>query len=418
MRKKHQTFRTLALTLAGVLCICTALMAVPALADNAAGVVKPFAKHGIPGAQIVFSAADFQTNQIGGGKLAGILITACPEAAEGTFQIDGANLEAGSFVPLKQMDELCFVPAEETAMSVQLDFEPIFAVKNGQLAGEASSVVVSLDTTRNYAPSAANLTLSTYRNVPVQVHLSAYDHEGDLLTYTVVSAPGKGTLTASQDGLIYTPQSGKTGTVSFQYYAADEAGNTSDLATVTIRVEKQKQEVCYADLTDPAQQHDAVYLAEKGVYLGRTIGKDRVFEADETLTRGEFIAMASAALSLDLNSPVGPVLTESCGWQGAYLAAALDSGVIHTVRYQEDITTAEATSIVSRLIRADVPTAGLLDISPAWAAQDVSALYALGILTKTSAMQETLTRGEAAAILARARAVTEGERLGWAVYGG
>ena len=78
MRKKHQTFRTLALTLAGVLCICTALMAVPALADNAAGVVKPFAKHGIPGAQIVFSAADFQTNQIGGGKLAGILITACP----------------------------------------------------------------------------------------------------------------------------------------------------------------------------------------------------------------------------------------------------------------------------------------------------------------------------------------------------
>ena len=226
MRKKHQTFRTLALTLAGVLCICTALMAVPALADNAAGVVKPFAKHGIPGAQIVFSAADFQTNQIGGGKLAGILITACPEAAEGTFQIDGANLEAGSFVPLKQMDELCFVPAEETAMSVQLDFEPIFAVKNGQLAGEASSVVVSLDTTRNYAPSAANLTLSTYRNVPVQVHLSAYDHEGDLLTYTVVSAPGKGTLTASQDGLIYTPQSGKTGTVSFQYYAADEAGNT------------------------------------------------------------------------------------------------------------------------------------------------------------------------------------------------
>ena len=89
MRKKHQTFRTLALTLAGVVCSCRALVAVRALADNSAGVVKPFAKHGIPGAQIVFSAADFQTNQIGGGKLAGILITACPEAAEGTFQISG-----------------------------------------------------------------------------------------------------------------------------------------------------------------------------------------------------------------------------------------------------------------------------------------------------------------------------------------
>ncbi len=418
MQKKHQTFRTLALALAGVLCICATLMAVPALADNTAGAVKPFAKHGIPGAQIVFSAADFQTNQIGGGKLAGILITACPEAANGTFQIEGAALETGTFVQLNRLDKLCFVPAGETAMSVQLDFEPIFAVKNGQLAGEASNVVVTLDTTRNYAPSAANLTLSTYRNLPVQVHLSAYDHEGDPLTYTVVSAPGKGTLTASQDGLIYTPQSGKTGTVSFQYYAADEAGNTSDLATVTIRVEKQKQDVCYADLTEPAQQHDAVYLAEKGVYLGRQIGKDRVFEADETLTRGEFIAMASAALSLELNSPVSAVLTESCGWQGAYLAAALDSGVIHSARYQDDITVAEAASIVSRLIHADVPSASTQDVSPAWAAQDVSALYALGVLTKTFTLQETMTRGEAAAILARARAVTEGERLGWAVYGG
>ena len=37
--------------------------------------------------------------------------------------------------------------------------------------------------------------------------------------------------------------------------------------------------------------------------------------------------------------------------------------------------------------------------------------------TDTARLSETMTRGEAAELLARASAVVSGNRLGWAIYG-
>ena len=410
-------FRPIALIAALFLLISSIALALPAAADDAAGTIKPFAKHGMTGAQIVFSEEDFTSNLIGDGKLTGILVTAVPTADSGAFLLGSAAVAEGTVIPRDKFSSLVFTPSGDAAMSVELHFIPLFSAGSGEVAGENSCVAVYLGDSRNFAPSAANLTLSTYKNLPIEIWLSAFDHEGDALTYTVVSAPERGTLTTTDNRLIYTPQANKTGKVNFTYYAQDAFGNTSDLATVTIQVEKQKSDVSYSDLEGSTLQYAAVYLAEKGVYLGRTVGQDMIFEADEVLTRGEFIALASSALSLSLDSPVSTVLTETCGWQGAYIAAALDNEIISSARYNDEITSAEAAAIVSRLIDADVSVSASETLTPAWASDDALSLRALGILTDTARLGETMTRGEAAELLARASAVVDGQRLGWAVHG-
>lgn len=414
MRKSN---RRIVLALTAAVCLVLVAMAIPAAAESAAGTVKPFAKHGMPGAQIIFTESDFTTNQIGDGKLTGILITGIPAETVGSLRLDDTAVTAGTVISSKQLSSLCFVPANESEQTARIDFVPVFRCKSGEMHGEASRIVLSLTQTHNFAPSAANLTISTYRNLPVAIDLSAYDFEGDPLTYTVVSTPDHGTLTYQETTLIYQPKANQTGKVQFQYYASDNAGNTSELATVTIRVEKQKTDVSYTDLDDTTILRDAVYLAEEGVYTGRIVGSNRILEADEELTRGEFVALAATALSLELDAPVSAPMVETCGWQGTYLAAALDHAVISTVRHQDSITRAEAAAIVSRLMGTSDIAATNMAIDPTWAAKDVSALHSLGIMTDVSELDTVLTRGEAISLLAKARSVSKGQRLGWAVYG-
>lgn len=413
MRKSK---RRIILGLTTAVCLSLLAMAIPATAETSADAVKPFAKHGMPGAQIVFTESDFTSNQIGDSKLTGILITGVPAETVGCLRLDEMPVAAGTVISRDRLSALSFVPVNESEQTARLDFVPVFRCKNGETHGSASKVVLSLTKTHNFAPSAPNLTISTYRNLPVSIDLSAYDFEGDSLTYTVVSAPDHGTLTSQASSLIYHPKANQTGMVQFQYYASDSAGNTSELATVTIRVEKQKTDVSYSDLDGVPLLRDAVYLAEEGVYTGRIVGDSRILEADEELTRGEFVALATTALSLELDAPVSATLAETCGWQGTYLAAALDHAVISSVRHQDTITGAEAAAIVSRLMgTAEVATTGLT-ITPTWVAEDASALCSLGILTDVSKLDATLTRGEAISMLARARSVSKGQRLGWAVY--
>ena len=83
-------FKPIALIAALFLFLCSLALALPASADNAAGMIKPFAKHGRTGAQIVFSEEDFTSNLIGKGKLTGILVTSIPTPDSGEFLLGSA----------------------------------------------------------------------------------------------------------------------------------------------------------------------------------------------------------------------------------------------------------------------------------------------------------------------------------------
>jgi hypothetical protein len=87
----------------------------------------------------------------------------------------------------------------------------------------------------NTPPTAQDVRVETDQDTPVNVTLSGFDPDGDLLTFTVASQPANGTLTGAAPNLTYTPNTGFTGTDSFTY-TANDGEDTSNVATVTITV--------------------------------------------------------------------------------------------------------------------------------------------------------------------------------------
>ncbi|HIS97543.1 MAG TPA: S-layer homology domain-containing protein [Candidatus Scatomorpha pullistercoris] len=266
------------------------------------------------------------------------------------------------------------------------------------------------------APVAQNLEITTYRNVSVGGRLTAVDPDGDTLTYSVTTEPTKGEIELTDDGrFVYTPDTNRKGRDYFGYKATDSEGNSSQEATVIIRIEKQKTNTTYSDLTGDASQYAATMLAEEGIFVGSQLGGSYVFEPDRDVTRGEFLAMcmelggdelltavAATGFSDDDDIPV---------WQKRYVATALMDGVISGTEADGDtvfssgdsITVQEAAVMLNNVLgTTDVPTAAFDGLVPAWASQATANLTACGVLTFSSRYTDTLTRADAAEMLCAA----------------
>ncbi len=85
----------------------------------------------------------------------------------------------------------------------------------------------------NEIPKASNLAVTTSQGESVDITLSGVDADGDALTYTATSQPGKGSLSGDAPNLTYTPGSSFSGSDSFTYTVSDGTA-TSNTATVTI----------------------------------------------------------------------------------------------------------------------------------------------------------------------------------------
>ena len=98
------------------------------------------------------------------------------------------------------------------------------------------------------APIAENLELNTFRNTSVYGALSAYDPEGDVISFEITTKPVKGEIKLEENGtFVYTPVEGKKGRDYFGYKALDSEGNFSQEATVIIKIAKQNKTMEYAD---------------------------------------------------------------------------------------------------------------------------------------------------------------------------
>lgn len=110
----------------------------------------------------------------------------------------------------------------------------VFQVSDGQLVSDLATVALTvLDT--NDAPVSADQSLEVTQAEAAAVALTATDVDGDPLSYTIVNAPAHGTLSGTAPNLVYTSESGYTGTDAFSFLVNDGQAD-SNVATVSLLV--------------------------------------------------------------------------------------------------------------------------------------------------------------------------------------
>ena len=281
---------------------------------------------------------------------------------------------------------------------------PVFAAEGGSGAG---------------APEAAHFELRTYRNTSVGGRLEATDPEGEPVTFRLTTEPMKGTVEVEPDGaFVYTPGTDKKGKDYFGYKAIDASGNESDEATVIISIEKAKRAPTYADLLGRAEAFAAAELAERGVCTGKTVGAATLFEPDEALSRGEFLAMCLAAAGEPILRDVRATgfADDSAipAWSKAYVSTGVRTGSVEGCSADgalvfdaaRPVTRAEAAVLLDRIFApggvTEVSVTDLPASAPAWAAQSVARLTQVSVYPAGADPDAPLTRAEAAQMLVNA----------------
>lgn len=278
------------------------------------------------------------------------------------------------------------------------------------------------------APIARDLELETYQNVAITGRFDGVDPEGDLLSYHVVKKPARGAVTVGEDGsFVYEPYEDKKGKDSFTYVAVDPAGNSSDPATVKVRIQKPDTQVTYADLAGHPAHRAALRLAEEDLLVGEKLGEQWFFRPEQTVTRGEFLTLAMHAADLEKLEGVertgfaDDAAVET--WAKPYVSSALRSGLVSgsldetgqaVFRSGDPITGAEAAVLLDRALQVtDVDAQTFAPAAPAWAAQSAANLSTCGMLDAGADLSAPLTRGEAAQLLCSALELLDSRDTGW-----
>ena len=270
------------------------------------------------------------------------------------------------------------------------------------------------------APIAENLEIKTYRNVSVGGKMSAYGPDGDVVSYEITTQPVKGKIVQGEDGsFTYTPNDNKRGKDYFGYKAVDAEGNVSQEATVIIRIEKQKKDVCYEDMNGRAEEYAAVALSENNIFTAEMIGGEYCFGPDKTVSRGEFLSMCMLTAGEPLINGVMSTGYEDVDampyWMQQYVATAVMRGVSgreeseNVFRADEPISRNEAMSMLNRAL--GLKDIDYISLDSEWepeAAQACANLSAVGIVESQTLIHDELTRAEAAQMLIKALEVVKG----------
>lgn len=281
----------------------------------------------------------------------------------------------------------------------------------------------------NAAPIAQEQCFETCKNVAYTGRVSAVDPEGEAVYYQLSEKSARGSVELSEDGtFVYTPFENKTGKDSFTFVATDESGNVSQPAKVSVRIRKPSTKVTYADMSGVPSYNAAIKLAEEGVMVGEKIGDSYYFRPDEPVNRSQFMAMAMSALG---SEPLAQTMTTGFAddeaiptWCKGYVSAAVQQGIVRGYPGSDGrpmfspeglVTKAEAAVLLDRMISTtnvavttfypDTATA------PAWAFQAAVNLESAGVIAANASgaleLEETLTRGQCAQMLASAMEVVE-----------
>lgn len=361
------------------------------------------------------------------GALDYITVRSLPSVAEGELLIGSTRVTQGQVISAANLNMLCYVAAEEDAESrASFTFSP---------CGAAYEVTCNIYVLKevNYSPtlsiaSGEALSVSTHKNFVGYGTLTAYDPEGDELTYEIVRRPKHGLLVmtdAACGEYVYLPRIGYRGEDSFVYVARDVYGNYSASATVSVQVVEPSLSVTFADMQGRRDYNAALTMAEAGIMQGTVQGDTTYFYPEQTVSRLDFLTMSMKAMGVGSVPKVSDtgfhddadIPTDAKG----YVAAAYSLGYIKgTTDAQgnlcfapnETITRAEAAVILRRMVDAESAelTPAFADASdiPAWASEAISTLSSLGVMTSSGGAispNDEVTRGQTAMMLSALRRV-------------
>ena len=378
---------------------------------------------GLCGNEISFTAEDFR-RAMNLSELSYITVQKLPEPGEGTLFVGSMGASEGQVISAGSLSLLSFAAADDTKPSVA----------TMQISVNGSDYVMTcrlcLVDRLNYTPTVSlaptvSLNIETYKDVPVSGNISAYDPEGDEITYEITryASHGRVSLTDRHTGAyVYTPDSDYVGVDSFDYVVRDRYGNYSTSATVSIQVTARPAAVAYADIDGEDHAASIIRVSALGLMNGTQVGSQSFFKPGESISRAEFLvtAMQAAGITADdvasLRDPGFADVADIPAAMRPYVTYALQKGYISgkTVngklcfKPNETITRAEAAVILSNIIGyavEDTVTAFAdQDSMPAWSAEALTSLRALGILTAPDGnanARDTMDRATTAAWLAR-----------------
>jgi hypothetical protein len=111
-----------------------------------------------------------------------------------------------------------------------------FTFRAKDAAGNSNTATVSVNLNNvNDLPVAQNVSVSTNEDVALDGNANASDADGDMLTYSVVTSPTKGSVTFTGKAFRYVPMANANGSDSFTYRANDGMAFSNN-ATVSINI--------------------------------------------------------------------------------------------------------------------------------------------------------------------------------------
>ena len=388
----------------------------------AAGEEMVFA--GLCGNEISFTAEDI-CRAMNLSELNYVTVRSLPEPTEGTLFVGAVGASEGQVISAGSLSLMSFAPAD--------DSKPTEATMELSVNGSDYAVTCRLYwlDRLNYTPTVAlapavSLQIETYKGLPTAGTVSAYDPEGDEMTYEIVryASHGQVSLTDRHTGAyVYTPDAGFVGQDSFDYVVYDRYGNYSTSETVSITVSARPASVSYADIDGEGDAAAILSVSAMGLMNGTQVGGETYFKPGDSISRVEFLvtAMQAAGITADTVAGLGdpsfgdadaiptalrPFVTYAA--QKGYITGKTVDGKTY-LRPDETITRAEAAVILSNVIGyavEDTVTA-FADAStlPAWSGEALTSLRALGILQCPDGNAHagaTMTRRDTAVWLDRA----------------
>lgn len=378
---------------------------------------------GLCGNEISFTAEDI-CRAMNLSELNYITVQTLPEPGEGTLFVGSVGATEGQVISAGSLSLLSFAAADDT--------KPSEATMEVSVNGNDYTVTCRLCflDRLNYTPTVAlaptvSLNIETYKGLATAGTVSAYDPEGDDLTYEIVryADHGRISLTDKHTGAyVYTPDAGFVGQDSFDYVVYDRYGNYSTSATVSITVTPRPASVTYSDIDGEGDAASILSISAMGLMNGTKVGGETYFKPHESISRLEFLvtAMQAAGITADAVASAGePTFADSADIPVAmrpFVAFAKQKNYIggKTVDGQlcfkphESITRAEAAVILSNIIGyavEDTVTAFAdAETVPTWSGEALTSLRALGILVTPDGNAhagKTMTRSTTAAWLSK-----------------